>query len=260
MSSPATSGARTSSASASTRRWSDQRLAGKRIGVIGLGGLPGGITSNIETALEPTGGRLVAVGVVGEPPDLRSLGGDLASTRFADLASQPGHAAGVRQGHRPPDGPGGTLLDRVRGELFSRASGAFSGLDDVIVVRDQPEDLGPVERSNAGRLESGILDGVGATGAEAVGVEATDADPSSIGFFKGANVSSVDDIDQVAGRVATILALLGAKGTFRRQGLRRPAAAGAADARPGRAAAGADCAERRAGSPAGRGIQGPLRG
>ena len=32
--------------------------------------------------------------------------------------------------------------------------------------------------------------------------------------FKGANVSSVDDLDQVAGRVAMIFALLGAKGHF----------------------------------------------
>jgi hypothetical protein len=192
----------------------DQRLAGRRIGVIGLGGLPGGLTSNIETALEPTGGRLVAVGVIGEPPDLRSLGGDLSATRFADLASNPDTQQAFAKGIGRQVVLGGTLLDKVRGELFSRASGAFTGLGGVIVVREQPDDLGPVERSNSGRLESGILDGIGATGADVVGVEASDADPSSIGFFKGANVSSVDDVDQVAGRVAMIFALLGAKGHF----------------------------------------------
>src|SRR4029450_9040422 len=105
---------------------------------------------------------------------------------------------------------GRSLLTRAAGELFSRASGAFSGLEGVIVVRDQPDDLGPVERSNSGRLEAGVLGGggapggVGATGAGGVGVGASDADPSSIGFFKGANVSSVDDVDQVAGGVAMI--------------------------------------------------------
>ena len=41
---------------------------------------------------------------------------------------------------------GGTLLEQVRGHLFSRASGNFGGLDGVIVVRDQPEDMGPVQR------------------------------------------------------------------------------------------------------------------
>jgi hypothetical protein len=152
--------------------------------------------------------------VIGEPPDLRSLGGDLSATRFADLASNPDTQQAFAKGIGRQVVLGGTLLDKVRGELFSRASGAFTGLGGVIVVREQPDDLGPVERSNSGRLESGILDGIGATGADVVGVEASDADPSSIGFFKGANVSSVDDVDQVAGRVAMIFALLGAKGHF----------------------------------------------
>ena len=43
---------------------------------------------------------------------------------------------------------GGTLLERVRGHLFSRASGNFGALDGVIVVRDQPEDMGPVQRAD----------------------------------------------------------------------------------------------------------------
>ena len=43
------------------------RLAGKRIGIVALGGLPGNVSSAIETALGPTGARLVGVGVVREP-------------------------------------------------------------------------------------------------------------------------------------------------------------------------------------------------
>ena len=45
---------------------------------------------------------------------------------------------------------GGTLLKRVRSHLFSRASGNFGALDGVIVVRDQPEEMGPVQRVDRG--------------------------------------------------------------------------------------------------------------
>ena len=45
---------------------------------------------------------------------------------------------------------GGTLPEVVRGQLFSRASGSFGALDGVIVVRNQPQDMGPVQRTTAG--------------------------------------------------------------------------------------------------------------
>ena len=39
-------------------------------------------------------------------------------------------------------------------------------------------------------------------------------EPSSISFFQGNDLSSVDDVDLVAGRLATVFALLGAEGSF----------------------------------------------
>jgi hypothetical protein len=190
------------------------QLAGKRIGVVALGGLPGDASSAIETALGPTGARLVAVGVVREPVDLHSLAGDLAATRLAGLGrnTDTQTAFGVGAGRQLVKG--GDLLNRVRSHLFSRASGNFRNLDGVIVVRDQPEDMGPVQRATAGRLESALMGGIVATRTPAVGVEATTAEPSSVGFFQGNDLSSVDDVDQVAGKVAAVFALLGAEGSF----------------------------------------------
>jgi hypothetical protein len=190
------------------------QLAGKRVGVVALGGLPGDVSSDIETALGPTGARLVAVGVVREPVDLHSLAGDLAATRLADLArnTDTQTAFGVGTGRQLVKG--GDLLNRVRSRLFSRASGNFRHLDAVIVVRDQPEDMGPVQRATAGRLESGLISGITATRTPTVGVEATSAEPSSVGFFQGNDLSSVDDVDLVAGRVAAVFALAGAEGSF----------------------------------------------
>ncbi|HEV2791370.1 MAG TPA: copper transporter, partial [Solirubrobacterales bacterium] len=61
------------------------RLEGRRIGIVALGGLPSEITGEVEEALAPTGARLVGVGVVREPVDVSGLADDLAKTRFADL-------------------------------------------------------------------------------------------------------------------------------------------------------------------------------
>jgi hypothetical protein len=190
------------------------RLRGRRIGLIAFGDLPGDVHDAIEGALEPAGGRLVGVGVVREPVDSRGLAADLAKTRLARVASDPDiqTALGVGLGRQLVRG--GTLLELVRSHLFSRASGNFGGLDAVIVVRDQPQDMGPLQRSVATRIEAGIASGITATRTPAVGVEATGSEPSSISFFAGNDLSSVDDVDLVAGRLATVFALLGAEGNF----------------------------------------------
>ena len=65
------------------------QLDGRRIGLVAIGDLPGNVTDAVEEALGPTGGRLVGVGVVREPVDVRGLAGDLSKTRFADIAATP---------------------------------------------------------------------------------------------------------------------------------------------------------------------------
>ena len=190
------------------------RLQGKRIAILALGGLPSDDTNAVEDALGPTGAKLVGVGVVREPVDLNGLAGDLAKTRFADIDRNPDTltALGVGVGHQLVRG--GTLPEVVRGQLFSRASGSFGALDGVIVVRNQPQDLGPVQRTTAGTLESGLLSGITATRTPATGVETSTAEPSSISFFQGNDLSSVDDVEITAGRLALVFTMLGAEGSF----------------------------------------------
>lgn len=190
------------------------RLVGRRIGLIGLGGLSGEATSAVEDTLGPTGARLVGVGVVREPVDLAGLAGDLSKTRFANLRqdSDALTAFGVGVGRQLVRG--GTLLERVRAHLFSRASGNFGALDGVIVVRQVPEGLGSVQHAKAGQLESALMSGITGTRTPAVGVETSTDEPSSISFFNGNDLASVDDIEAPAGSVATVFALLGAEGSF----------------------------------------------
>jgi hypothetical protein len=190
------------------------RLAGRRIGVLALGELPGGTSSAIEDALVPTGARLVGIGVVREPVDLRGLSDDLAKTRFADIGTNPDTLTAFATGAGRQLVRGGTLLDRVRSRLFSRASGNFGALDGVIVVRQPPEEMGPLQRSTAAQLEAALMSGITGTRTPAVGVEIASAEPSSVSFFGGNDLSSVDDVDMTAGQVATVFALLGAEGSF----------------------------------------------
>ena len=170
--------------------------------------------------------------MVREPVDLHSLAGDLSKTRFADIGRNPDTLTAFGTGLGRQLVRGGTLLERVRSQVFSRASGNFGALDGVIVVRDQPEDMGPVQRATAGRLESALMSGVTATRTPAVGVETSTTEPSSVSFFQGNDLSSVDDVDVVAGRVAMVFAMLGAEGSFGVKGKRRPPAARPAGARP----------------------------
>ncbi|HET7455051.1 MAG TPA: copper transporter [Solirubrobacterales bacterium] len=190
------------------------RLARKRFAIVALGGLPSDITGDVEDALGPTGAKLVGVGVVREPIDLNGLAADLAKTRFADLRTNPDALTELGTGLGRQLVLGGTLPEVVRGQLFSRASGTFGGLDGVIVVRDQPEDMGPVQRSRAGQFESALMSGMTATRTPAVGIEATTTEPSSVSFFQSSDLSSVDDVDLTAGQLAMVFAMLGAEGSF----------------------------------------------
>ncbi len=190
------------------------RLAGRRIAILAFGGLPNNVSGAIEDALAPTRARLVGVGVVREPVDFRSLAAEFSGTRFAAMRTNPDVLTAFGTGIGRQLAGGGALLDRVRSQLLSRASGNFGALDGVIVVRRQPQNMGPVQRAAAARLESALVKGISATRTPVVGVETSTDDPSSISFFKGNNLSSVDDVDQVTGRVAMVFAMLGAEGSF----------------------------------------------
>jgi hypothetical protein len=191
-----------------------ERLEGRRYAILALGGLPSPVTEEVEEALAPTGGRLVGVGVVREPVDVNGLAEDLAQTRFSGLRDESDQLTELGTGLGRQLVLGGDLPKVVRGHLFSRASGNFGGLDGVIVVRDQPEEMGTVQREKTSQLETALMDGVTATRRPAVGVETSSDDSSSISFFQSNGLASVDDVDLTAGKLATVFALLGADGSF----------------------------------------------
>lgn len=193
-------------------------LRGDRVVVIALGSLPEQLADDIAAAIEPAGGRLAEVAVVREPPDLRALAGAARGSRYARLRRDPqvltefGRTAGRQLVQ------GGRLIRQVRGQLLSRFSGRANRVDDVVVVREAPDEPNDREAEAIDRLEAGLLDGIREAGRPTVAVERTDTEDSSVELFDSHGISTVDHLDLVAGRVAAVSVLLGAEGNFGTRG------------------------------------------
>jgi Copper transport outer membrane protein, MctB len=197
-------------------------LAGRRVAVIALGGSDQDTRSYISQVVGPsaeTGATVQDFEVVTEPPDLAGLADQLRGLRLGgtevkglagggDVLGAVAHHAGRALVQ------GGPLFRMIRGTLLKTDSGAPSGVDAVIVTRQQPTDLDPAQTAATAQLEAGLLDGLAATKLPVVGVETSTADPSSISLYSDHGISSVDDVDMYAGRVALAYALAGSKGAF----------------------------------------------
>ena len=191
------------------------QLRGRRIGLVVLGN-DDGVPDLIRRALQPTGADLALVAVVRENPDLSALA-DRARGRYADLAQDAsllddlGRRAGIQMV------TDGRLVRQVGGVLLQSLSGEFGGLDGVIVMR--PSEA-PKDKDTAkllADLQDGIARGLVQTGIKVVGVERRASDPSHIGWYRDRELSSVDNVDEQAGRAATVFVLAGAQGAYGRR-------------------------------------------
>ena len=194
----------------------NRSLRGRRIALIGLGGLSDDVTDAVEQALGPAGARISEVAVVREPPDLDALAATLDGRR-ARAVSRGEDAALARLARRAGrvllrGGPG---FDDLRGSLLGRYSGRPGKVDGVIVAREAPTGLDPDEEAATGLVEDGLLAGIRSTEVPAVGVERSTDEVSSVGFFDAHGLSTVDSVDFQSGRVALVFALRGgASGNF----------------------------------------------
>jgi copper transport outer membrane protein MctB len=197
-------------------------LKGKRVAVIALGGLDPDIRSQILQVVGPSSGTGASVQdfeVVREPPDLRSLADELRGRRLGGFEvrglAQGGDALATVARHAGRAlVHGGALYKTIKPTLLKSESGVPAGVDAVIVVRQQPADLDPAETDATAELESGLVEGLRTTGLPVVGVETSTADPSSVSLYSNHGVSSVDNLDMYAGRVALAYALDGSAGAF----------------------------------------------
>jgi len=189
------------------------RLAGEQVGIIAIGGLPEDVSNAVDAAIDPTGATLTEIAVLGVSPDADAAMDELLG--FAGQRSQRSEAleaVGRRAGRQ--FGRGGSEFDAVRRLLLTRYSGEPGGLNDVVLFRQVPEDLDEDAAEDLARIESGLVEGLRASGAVVVGVERTDEETSSVEVFEGHGISSVDNVDSLAGQVALIFALGGTSGSF----------------------------------------------
>jgi hypothetical protein len=190
-----------------------ETLPGRSLAVVALGDRPEASREDIVEALEPTGAELSQLAVVRQPPDLETLGELLPTERSPRSERKRDELTARKLGASLV--AGGAVYERSREALLSSFSGGSDPLDGIIVVRDRPPPAGDEEEAEATvAFEESFIDGMLRSGVPVVGVERTDADPSSIGFFDEQGLTTVDDVDQVAGRVALVYALRGAQGNF----------------------------------------------
>ena len=184
-----------------------------RIGIVAMNRLPSGYVSAVRDAVEPAGGNIESVSVVEAPLPLGSLSGDLEGTKLRrlDRDDEVLERFGRRIGRQLAQG--GDLVERLRQKIFSTSRGDYSGVDGIVLVRD-PDKLEGEEKAAQDRFESALIDAAQDTDVEVVGVEMTDTDPSNVSWFDGQDVTSVDDLDLVEGKVALVYALLGATGRY----------------------------------------------
>jgi Copper transport outer membrane protein, MctB len=188
------------------------RLVAREIALIGLGDIDTTtLRDDVEAALDPAGATLTLVGSVQEPPDAEALAEQLLSTseRREDGAVE---LAAERAGQLLAGG--GDIAPELLSTLMSEFSGNPEGLDGAVLVRAQPEDLSGRDADEVEQLEAGLIRGLVDSGVRVVGAEREDTEPSSIEFFDGQGLASVDSIDQLPGKVALVLALDGADGSY----------------------------------------------
>jgi len=191
------------------------RLREDRVGLIGIGGLPAEVVDDVEAMLEPTGAALSQVSVVRVPPDAEALAERLENTPFSRVDRDPAQLEelGRRLGRQMISGRG-NLIEDVREQFLVRESGTGERLDHVIVVHAVPGDLEGDDADTTETMEAGLLEGFAGATTQAVGVERSDSEESSIAIFDSHDIPTSDSVDLVAGRVAAIFVLLGADGNF----------------------------------------------
>ena len=193
----------------------DGRLRGREIAVVAFGDLDDAAAADIRAALQPSGATLSEIAVVREPPEA-----DDAIDAVRDAVRKPisRDEALDRVAHRAGRllVVGGPDFADLRGTLFSRYSGEPGDVDGVVILRARPDDLSDRDAGRTDTLEASMIAGMSDVSDRLplVGAERSDTDPSSIEFFDSHTTATVDNTDQVSGRVSLVYTLGCAEGNF----------------------------------------------
>ena len=197
----------------------DGKLDGKGYTVLFLGPVDGGVRSAVERTLFDAGAgspvRLVALDTPIDPDELDAkLNGDDQLARYAQSGGDFGDL-GEALGRDLVQGDGTPLWTSLSSSLIEERSGTTSSpVDGAVVVQtwQPPETEGDAdEKSKTDATQSlfeGLVRGLEGSGVPVVGVQTTSAE-DDLALFRQQGVSSVDDVDALAGRLALALLLAG---------------------------------------------------
>jgi hypothetical protein len=188
----------------------DGQLQDRKIGVVFLGELSDEINTEVQNALDGTQGKRVGAVQFREPLAADDLGSRAVGTRYETLATGDdqlwedfGKRIGV-QLTRP-----GKLLENERRALFSTVAGSTGPYDGIVIARNTSKDIKGDDLHRLNAFEKGLTQGLTSRNVPVVGVEHSDADPSQVPWFRDQGISTVDNLDQTAGRAAMVFLLAG---------------------------------------------------
>jgi Copper transport outer membrane protein, MctB len=197
----------------------DGKLDGKGYTVLFLGPVDGSVKSAVERTLADSGAgspvRLVALDTPVDPDELDAkLSGDEQLARYAQSGGDFGDL-GEALGSDLVEGGGTPLWTSLSSSLIEERSGTTSSpVDGAIVVQtwQPPETEGDADQKSktdaTQSLFEGLVRGLEGSGVPVVGVQTTSAQ-DDLALFRQQGVSSVDDVDALAGRLALALLLAG---------------------------------------------------
>jgi hypothetical protein len=194
------------------------RLADKGFAVVFLGRIDPGLRSEIEETLtDASSGPPVRLTSLDLPVDA----GEISSSLAADplLAAYGGQGRlgdlGEALGKELIEGGETPLWETLSGDLVAERTGALSDpVNGVIIVRswlptdtNDPDEIA-VNQDSADLID-GLTKGVTSQGLPVIGVESLGADIAAIEFFTDAGVSTVNNLDELAGHVSLAVLLGG---------------------------------------------------
>jgi len=186
------------------------RLRGRHVAVVFIGKVDTGVSSAIEGALTDAGAQETRLRALKMPIDVRQVDSQLAAD--AEGKKYVGNAKleslGRALGEELVTGGDTPLWNALTEALVEQRNGSIKApVDGVVVVRTVPP-----QQDGTSRLLLGLYEGLSSPGLPAVGVEKTDTHPSAVKIFGKGGLSTVDDVDDPAGKLALVLLLDGAQG------------------------------------------------
>jgi hypothetical protein len=186
------------------------RLRDKRIALVFVGSTDSGIRSTIERTLTDSGALESRFRSLKLPLDLKTIESNLRASQVG--AAYAGRSKlqtlGQALGDELVAGGETPLWDALTDTLVEeRVGGTKEPVDGVIVVRTVPPQHGVTSK-----FLRGMYQGLDSAAVPAVGVETSNSATSAVDAFRAGGLSSVDDVDKPAGKLALVLLLAGAPG------------------------------------------------